>query len=81
MTRNIDYRVEVLCPVREPRHKALLQAVLDIQWHDNVKARILDSKQRNAMVPRKAKTPPCVPRRRFMPTWPRASCRGCRAPT
>jgi polyphosphate kinase len=56
MTRNIDYRVEVLCPVREPRHKALLQAVLDIQWHDNVKARILDSKQRNAMVPRKAKT-------------------------
>lgn len=53
MTRNLDYRVEVLCPVREPRHKAQLQAVLDIQWHDNVKARVLDRGQSNTLVKRR----------------------------
>jgi polyphosphate kinase len=37
----------VPCASRD--HKALLQAVLDIQWHDNVKARILD--QRAAQQP------------------------------
>ena len=55
MTRNLDYRVEVLCPVRHQAGKDLLQAVLDIQWHDNVKARILDSEQGNQLVPRKPK--------------------------
>jgi polyphosphate kinase len=56
MTRNIDYRVEVLCPVLDAEGKATLQAVLDIQWHDNVKARVLDRGQGNDMVPRKQKS-------------------------
>lgn len=56
MTRNLDYRVEVLCPVREQIHKETLQAVLDIQWHDNVKARVLDKEQSNQLVKRRRKS-------------------------
>lgn len=56
MTRNLDYRVEVLCPVREQAHKDTLQAVLDIQWHDNVKARVLDKEQSNQLVKRRRKS-------------------------
>jgi len=56
MTRNLDYRVEVLCPVRDPDARELIQTVLDIQWHDNVKARILDRRQSNKLVRRPRKT-------------------------
>lgn len=55
MTRNLDYRVEVLCPVRDPVAQQTLQAILDQQWHDNVKARIIDQHQLNTLVPRRAK--------------------------
>lgn len=47
MTRNIDYRVEVSVPIRDKALQKQLQDVLDIQWCDNVKARVIDSKQRN----------------------------------
>lgn len=47
MTRNIDFRVEVTAPVYEKKRQDDIQAVLDIQWSDNVKARVLDAKQRN----------------------------------
>ncbi len=56
MTRNLDYRVEVLCPVRDPAARELMQTVLDIQWHDNVKARVLDRGQSNRLVGRKGKS-------------------------
>lgn len=49
MTRNIDYRVEVMAPVRDPACKALLQGVLDIQWCDNIKARKLSAGSENRM--------------------------------
>ncbi len=55
MTRNLDYRVEVLCPVHDPDAKTLLQDILDQQWHDNERARILDPGQRNTMVKRRKK--------------------------
>jgi polyphosphate kinase len=57
MTRNLDYRVEVLCPIRDPAAQKTLQDILDQQWHDNVKARILDQHQENAFVPRPHKAP------------------------
>ncbi|MEQ9395373.1 MAG: polyphosphate kinase 1 [Haliea sp.] len=57
MTRNLDYRVEVLCPVRDPAAQKTLQDILDQQWHDNVKARIIDQHQVNEFVPRPHKAP------------------------
>jgi polyphosphate kinase len=57
MTRNIDYRVEVLCPIKDPAVQQQLQDVLDQQWQDNVKARVLDSKQNNHLLPRGKATP------------------------
>jgi polyphosphate kinase len=53
MTRNIDYRVEALCPVRDADAQKMLQDILDQQWFDNVKARVLDVAQTNK---------PCKPR-------------------
>jgi polyphosphate kinase len=50
MTRNIDYRVEVICPIFDADAQDLIQNVLDQQWHDNVKARVLDADQSNKKV-------------------------------
>lgn len=52
MTRNLDYRVEVSAPVEQPQLRERLQAIFDIQWCDNVKARILDAEQRNQFRPK-----------------------------
>ena len=49
MTRNLDFRVEVLTPIHDPDARKLLQDVLDQQWHDNVKSRVLDADQVNKM--------------------------------
>lgn len=49
MTRNLDYRVEVLCPVLDHDAQEMLQDILDQQWHDNVKARRLDAEQSNEL--------------------------------
>ena len=48
MTRNIDFRVEVLCPLRDPEAQKTVQDILDQQWHDNVKARRINAEQDNA---------------------------------
>ena len=47
MTRNLDFRVEVTCPVYDTRHQEFLQELFDIQWRDNVKARVLDRDLKN----------------------------------
>jgi polyphosphate kinase len=52
MTRNLDYRVEVLCPIFDRHAQRTIQNILDMQWHDNVKARIIDQNQVNEFVPR-----------------------------
>lgn len=56
MTRNLDYRVEVLCPILDGDAQRMLQAVLDQQWYDNVKARVLDKEQVNTFARGKKKT-------------------------
>ncbi|MDX1773739.1 polyphosphate kinase 1 [Oceanihabitans sediminis] len=47
MTRNIDHRVEVSCPIYNEEIKQELIDTFNICWNDNVKARILNAKQNN----------------------------------
>jgi len=48
MTRNLDYRVEVLTPILDTRIQKILSEIISIQWQDNVKARIIDNQQSNS---------------------------------
>ncbi len=48
MTRNLDYRVEVGCPIYDDEVKQELLDTFDISWRDNVKARIFNEAQDNA---------------------------------
>ncbi|NRR90776.1 polyphosphate kinase 1 [Winogradskyella undariae] len=47
MTRNIDNRVEVSCPIYDEDIKQELLDLYKICWNDNVKARIIDETQNN----------------------------------
>lgn len=47
MTRNIDHRVEVTCPIYDESLKEELIAFLEMQWKDNTRARILDEHLKN----------------------------------
>ncbi len=47
MTRNLEHRVEVACPIFDPDIKKELRKILEIQLCDNVKARILNDLQDN----------------------------------
>ena len=56
MTRNLDFRVEVMTPIHDEGHQETIQTILDIQWADNMKARIIDAEQSNKLRPRKKNT-------------------------
>lgn len=47
MTRNIENRVEVTCPIYDEDIKKELLDIFDICWNDNTKARILNEAQDN----------------------------------
>ena len=47
MIRNLDMRVEVACPILNPKIKSELKKILDMQWKDNSKARIMNADQSN----------------------------------
>lgn len=47
MTRNLDYRVEVGCPIYQEDIKQELIDTFEISWKDNVKARVYDETQQN----------------------------------
>jgi polyphosphate kinase len=49
MPRNLDRRIEVTCPVWDPSIRKEIKDVFDIQWNDNVKARILDDTLSNRL--------------------------------
>ncbi len=50
MTRNLSHRIEVVTPVLDADHYKTIRDVIDIQLSDNVKARIIDAKQKNEYV-------------------------------
>jgi polyphosphate kinase len=50
MTRNLDHRIEVTCPVFDKSIKCEIRKIFEIQWDDNVKARIFDETQSNVYV-------------------------------
>ena len=50
MVRNLDHRVEATCPVMDDEIKKELIDILNIQLHDNVKARWLDNELSNEYV-------------------------------
>ncbi len=57
MERNMDRRVEVAFPVLDPAVQAEVMDYLELQWEDNVKARILDKRQRNLFRPKPKRGP------------------------
>ncbi len=50
MPRNLDYRCEVTCPIFDKSIKNDIIRIFDIQWSDNVKARVYDETQSNTFV-------------------------------
>ncbi|CAN5628627.1 polyphosphate kinase 1 [soil metagenome] len=47
MTRNIDHRSEVGVPIFDPKLQQQLKDIMEIQWLDNTKARVLNFEQNN----------------------------------
>jgi polyphosphate kinase len=50
MTRNLDHRIEVTCPIFDKNIKNELIQIFEILWNDNVKARKLDASLSNKFV-------------------------------
>ena len=47
MSRNLDARAEVVCPIYDKTIQKDIETFMDFQWRDNVKARILNEHQAN----------------------------------
>lgn len=52
MTRNIDHRIEVTAPVRDERLKQRMIDIINLQFTDTVKARVIDKEMSNRYVKR-----------------------------
>lgn len=50
MPRNLDHRIEVTCPIFDKSIKTEIREIFDIQWEDNVKARVYNETQSNEFV-------------------------------
>jgi len=47
MERNLDYRVEVGCPIYDPKIQSEIRDFMELQWSDNTKTRIIDGSHSN----------------------------------
>lgn len=47
MPRNLDHRIEVVCPIKSEEHKKEIKDIIEIQLRDNVKARNLQGNKIN----------------------------------
>ncbi|MCE7630913.1 polyphosphate kinase 1, partial [Vibrio fluvialis] len=52
MTRNIDYRIEVMAPIRDERLKQRMIDIINLQFTDTVKARVIDKEMSNRYIKR-----------------------------
>lgn len=52
MARNMDNRIEVGCPIYDPRLKKRIIDIMEIQFKDTTKARVIDAEQKNTYVAR-----------------------------
>ena len=52
MTRNMDNRVEVTAPIYDNNLKKIMIDLMDLQFKDTVKARLIDEDQSNPYVSR-----------------------------
>jgi len=50
MTRNLDHRIEVTCPIFDKGIRKELMDIFEIQWNDNVKARKIEGTLSNKFV-------------------------------
>ncbi len=50
MTRNLDFRSEVAIPVFDKNIQQEMKTILELQWKDNTKARVIGGKQENEYV-------------------------------
>jgi len=50
MTRNLDHRIEVTCPIFDRNIRTEIKDIFMIQWKDNVKARLIDAGLTNEFV-------------------------------
>lgn len=50
MTRNLDHRVEVTFPILDSHNKKLVLDIMELQWSDNKKARVIDKDQNNMQI-------------------------------
>jgi polyphosphate kinase len=47
MTRNLDHRIEIVMPIADEKIKKQLTQIMELQWKDNVKARVFNDAQSN----------------------------------
>ncbi|MEY3368559.1 MAG: hypothetical protein RI973_1714 [Bacteroidota bacterium] len=47
MTRNLSWRVETVFPIYQPHIRQQVKDIIELQWRDNRKARIIDARQEN----------------------------------
>ncbi|NBN99766.1 MAG: hypothetical protein EBV19_11090 [Flavobacteriia bacterium] len=59
MSRNLDNRVEISCPIENPLWQDELSHIMNIQLRENQKARILDSALSNEYVEKQEGEPDC----------------------
>jgi polyphosphate kinase len=57
MQRNLDYRIEVTCPIYDKKIKEELWTMLQIQMNDNCKARIISRDNPNQYRKTTSETP------------------------